>query len=101
MTRIRRYLPSLGIAIMIVYFSYHALNGDQSVLKWMHHQQEVTSLQAELSRLQVRQAQLEKQNELLRPGSLDLDYLQERARVKLRYMNPGDRLIAMADTPAH
>lgn len=101
MTRFRRYLPSFGIAIMMVYFSYHALNGDQSVLQWMHHQQEVKTLQAQLTQLQNRKAQLEHQNKLLRPGSLDLDYLQERARAKLRYMDPGDRLVAMADTPSH
>lgn len=101
MTRFRRYLPSFGIAIMIVYFSYHALNGDQSVLQWMHHQQDVKALEVQLAQLQDRQAQLEKQNKLLRPGSLDLDYLQERARAKLRYMDPHDRLIAMADTQNH
>ncbi|MBL4597264.1 MAG: septum formation initiator family protein [Robiginitomaculum sp.] len=82
---------------MIVYFSYHALSGDQSVLKWSTYRHAEAEFRVELSQLQQRAAVLEKQNQMLRDRSLDLDYLDERVRAKLHYIHPDDRIIITAN----
>ncbi len=81
---------------MIMYFSYHALSGDQSVLKWIAYQQLETEAKLELAELTLRHDQLLTQNQMLRLESLDQDYLDERIRAKLGYVHPDDRIIMLA-----
>ncbi|VAV88078.1 hypothetical protein MNBD_ALPHA06-864 [hydrothermal vent metagenome] len=95
MSQFKRFLPSFGIAMMIVYFGYHALSGDQSVLKWLAYRQQEAQVQNQLDVLQDRQQVLEKQNQMLRDGSLDLDYLDERIRSKWNFAHPNDMIITM------
>lgn len=89
-------MPSFGIAIMIMYFSYHALSGDQSVLKWIAYQQMEIEAKSELAGLIRHHDQLLAQNRMLRLESLDEDYLDERIRAKLGYVHPDDRIIRLA-----
>jgi len=95
MSHLKRFLPSFGIAAMILYFGYHVLSGDQSVLLWASNRHQEVKLQAELSEILQKQAVLEKQNQLLRDQSLDLDYLSERVRAKLYYIEPNEFVIAI------
>jgi len=88
-------MPSFGIAVLIMYFSYHALSGEQSILKWPGLKNSEVTINAELIALNKAKDDLEKQNSLLRNTSLDLDYLDERVRVKLNYIMPGDMIVIL------
>lgn len=79
----------------MVYFSYHALSGEQSVLKWLSNRHVETEVRAELSQINLQKQALEAQNKLLRDQSLDLDYLDERVRMKLKYIHPEDMIIVV------
>jgi cell division protein FtsB len=100
MSQFKRLMPSFGIAIMIVYFSYHALSGDQSVSKWIAYRQAESQAQAQLALLETRRQTLDAQNQMLRNQSLDLDYLDERVRATLSYVHPDDRIIVLSDKRA-
>lgn len=70
-------------ALTVIYFGYHTVQGDRGLLAWWHLRHEVQQAEAELQRIvAVRQA-LEHRASLLRPDNLDLDMLEERARVML------------------
>ncbi|MBW7849041.1 MAG: septum formation initiator family protein [Rhodospirillales bacterium] len=70
-------------ALTVIYFGYHTIQGDRGLLAWWHLRHEVQQADAELQRIvAVRQA-LEHRASLLRPDNLDLDMLEERARVML------------------
>lgn len=74
---------SLGLGVAILYLSAHAVTGRQGLAAYVGLQaqeRELTATQAELSE---EVAVLEARAARMRPESLDLDYLDERARVLL------------------
>lgn len=83
----------LGAAIL--YFSYHALAGNQGLAAWSELQTRETQLQKELASLQAQHDALDKSLSRLRDGSLDLDYVEEIARTKLSYVRPDEVLVAV------
>ncbi len=76
--------PVIGVS-MVVYFAYHAVQGDRGLLALGKLRGEVDTLQAQV--LDVREArfELDKKVQMLRAESLDPDLLDERARIQLGY----------------
>ena len=64
-------------------------------MKWPGLKNSEVTINAELIALNKAKDDLEKQNSLLRNTSLDLDYLDERVRVKLNYIMPGDMIVIL------
>lgn len=88
-------LPPAAIGALILYFSYHALAGDQGLSAWNGLQAEETQLETELARLEGERAALEKSLARLRDRTLDLDYVEEIARTRLSYVRPDEVLVAV------
>lgn len=84
-----------AIGALILYFSYHALSGDQGLAAWNGLQKEETGLETELDQLKVERAALEQSLIRLRDTSLDLDYVEEIARTRLSYVRPDEVLVAV------
>ena len=74
--------PLLG-AFALVYFGYHVVQGDRGLITLVQRTQQVELAQSDVARLQVERTQLAHRAALLRPESLDLDLLEERARFVL------------------
>lgn len=84
-----------GIAALILYFSYHAIAGEQGLAAWGNLQQEEETLQTEIRTLKAERVSLEKSLERLRDRTLDLDYVEEIARTRLSYVRPDEVLVAV------
>lgn len=84
--------PVIGMTV-VVYFAYHAVQGDRGLLALGKLRGEVETLQAEV--LDVRSARLELQKKvhMLRPDSIDPDLLEERARVLLGFGHPEELVV--------
>ncbi len=87
-------LPA-AIGALILYFSYHALSGDQGLAAWNGLQKEEEELEARVAELEAERAMLEKSLQRLRDQSLDLDYVEEIARTRLSYVRPDEVLVAV------
>ncbi|MET0182220.1 MAG: septum formation initiator family protein [Caulobacterales bacterium] len=74
---------SIAMGGVIVYLSAHAVTGGQGLFAYMQLQAQEEALHREISTLEVEKAALEARAARMRPESLDLDYLDERARVLL------------------
>jgi cell division protein FtsB len=85
-------LPLLG-CLVIVYFGYHAVQGDRGLLAWLSKSNEAEELRARVAALKGERAALEHKVERLRPESLDLDLLDERARAVLNLSSPDEIII--------
>ncbi|MCW8916015.1 MAG: septum formation initiator family protein [Magnetovibrio sp.] len=85
--------PVIGVS-MVVYFAYHAVQGDRGLLALGKLRGEVETLQAQV--LDVREArfELDKKVQMLRAESLDPDLLDERARIQLGY-GKADELVVI------
>jgi cell division protein FtsB len=87
-------LPGV-IGALILYFSYHALAGDQGLARWTSLQGEEERLRAEITTLKAERDILEASLVRLRDKTMDLDYVEEIARTKLSYTRPDELLVAV------
>jgi cell division protein FtsB len=86
-------IASVAGACIVGYFLYHTIEGDRGWLSMLRLQGRVNESQANLSKLQKEHDELEHRVQLLRPGSLDPDMLDEKSREMLDYSRPNDIII--------
>jgi len=91
--QLRPYLSTAALGLLIVYFAYHALTGEQGLLTSEQRDQTLAVKSAELERLVAERRDLEVRAKLLRDSSLSADLLEERARSLLGYSDPRDYVI--------
>lgn len=96
MQSLKRLIPSFLFAMMIAYFGYHALNGEQGVLNWLVVQNQINEVEVELAEAQAEREALEVRAARLRSDSLDLDYVEERATALLNIAHPRDFVVDIA-----
>jgi cell division protein FtsB len=74
---------SLGLGAAILYLGAHAVTGRQGLVAYVDLQAQERALEQRVASLEEERAQLEARAARLRPETLDLDYLDERARITL------------------
>ncbi len=83
--RLRQALIPIACIVVLGYFAYHAVYGRHGFIAWLDIQNRIDTLQHQLSEVETKRGQLDRQVALLRPESLDPDLLDERARAALGY----------------
>lgn len=78
---------------LFMYFCFHLLHGDMGYFALRGVEQKLADARQQHADLAVERAALENRVRLLRPNSLDLDMLDERARVVLGFALPEERLL--------
>ncbi len=86
-------LPGL-LGAAILYFSYHALAGEQGLAAWTRLQGEEERLTTQLAELKTQRDALDGSLARLRDATLDLDYVEEIARTKLSFVRADELLVA-------
>lgn len=76
-------LLSFGLGAAILYLGAHAVTGRQGLVAYVGLQAQERALAADLATLETERDALQKRAARLAPDTLDLDYLDERARVLL------------------
>ena len=84
-----------AIGALILYFSYHALAGEQGLARWAQLQNDETKLEADIVRLKAERDALETSLVRLRDKTLDLDYVEEIARTKLSYVRSDELVLTL------
>ncbi len=90
--------PLVGI-LVVVYFAYHAVQGDRGLLNWWRLQQEITEARPVLAALKEDAQRWEHRVSLLRRDRLDLDMLDEVARTTLNMARDDERIILLRSRP--
>ena len=80
-------------ACLAGYFVYHAVQGDRGIVAWMQLNQQIRVAEAERDKTDAERQEMERRVALLSNSSLDLDMLEERARVMLNFAHPDDLVI--------
>jgi len=89
----KRIIPSFFLAMTIAYFGYHALTGEQGVLNWIVVENDISAIEIELAEARAEREALEVTAARLRSDSLDIDYVEERARAILNVAHPRDFVV--------
>ena len=84
--------PIIG-ALLLAYFSYHMVQGQQGVLSLLQLQTKVEKAETLYASLSDERRELEARVALLRPDNLDPDMIEERARVMLNFAHPNEIVI--------
>lgn len=93
--RARKIAGSVLGALVVAYFVYGTVQGDRGLFAYISMSQEMTRAEAALNDLRRSQRGWERRVALLRPESLDLDILEERARIVLDFVNPDDFVVIL------
>jgi cell division protein FtsB len=93
--RSRQVLWQLLGACIAGYFVYHAVQGDRGVIAWIQVSQRLAQAKADLDTSNAERAAMEQRVALLSNSSLDLDMLEERARIMLNFSHPDDLVILL------
>jgi len=89
--------PVLGLSAL-VYFVYHAVEGDRGLLAFFRMTYTIAETQALLDQVAAERQALALRVSRLRNDSLDRDLLEERARAVLNYVRP-DEVIVRSPPP--
>ncbi len=87
---------SIGLGAAILYLGAHAVTGRQGLVAYVDLQAQERALEQRLESLDGERTALEARAARLRPETLDLDYLDERARITLAAGDP-DELVFVLD----
>lgn len=86
-------------ACMVVYFGYHAVHGERGFLAYVQLNKELEQAKLQATDLSDRRGAMEMKVAGLRPESLDLDLLDERARLLLNYGQASDGVVRFDGGP--
>ena len=97
--RLRPYLSTAVLLLLISYFVAHAFMGEGGLLRSNQRDATLMAKRSELSQLMVQRRDLETRAVLLRDTSLSADLLEERARSVLGFADPRDYVIRLKPQP--
>lgn len=95
--RLRRLVPSFLLLLAIAGLTMQALQGERGWRGWNDLQTEKAFLQEELDALKNQNTELRQQVELLGNNNLDLDFLDERARLVLGLVGRDETIVFKTD----
>lgn len=97
---LKRFSLTAVLAMLIAYFGYHALHGEQGALNHARIQIQIAAVEAELAETRAQRERMEDRVARLdeRTGTVDVDYLEERARAVLRFAHPSE-IVVLTETP--
>ena len=105
--RMKPYLPSAILLLLVVYLGVQALTGQRGLLSGHERDALMVRREAQLAGIMDQRRDLEVRVRYLRTDSLSRDLLEERARAVLGFADPRDYVIRVstpvaprASTPA-
>ena len=82
---------------LFIYFAYHLVHGEKGYFAYRGLQQKMIVAEHQLEDKKQERIALENRVKRLRPESLDLDMLDERARVVLGFAKPNEFVVIEAN----
>ena len=93
--RIRFILWPTIWATLMLYISFHMLQGERGLIAFWQINSEVSAAKAIQVSLLKEKSILQNRVKLLSPKSLDPDMLEERVRIMLGYSKPNETIIIL------
>lgn len=88
------FLTIIGMCLC-VYFAWHIVAGERSVFRLISVERSISTVTAQYDKERIRREELEAKVIKLRPGSIDPDLLEERARTVLGYARPDEHIVIL------
>lgn len=89
------------LGVFSFYFTINAIKGDRGIFKYMYLKNKVEMAELEKAKYKAIKKDLEYKVSMLSENSLDLDYLEERARIVLNMVEDTEYVILDKDINKH
>ncbi len=89
----RMYLPVAVFTAAALYFIFHLVTGERGLLAYIAIQRELDDASLILSELEVDKIELERDLALLYDTPINVDMLEERARMELGFVRENEMII--------
>lgn len=96
-TSISQFLATFISFGLFFYFAYHLMHGDRGYFAYKGLERKLAASQKLYDDTLAERLELENRVKLLRPSSLNLDMLDERARIVLGYVKPDEKVVVTDD----
>ena len=83
----------IAFTLVIFYFGFYAFYGERGFRKYLYLRHEVEYARTLAKQYRVKKERLAEEVRLLSPDSLDLDLLDERARIVLNFVGDDEFVI--------
>lgn len=83
--------------LLSLYFIFHGVSGERGLLKLLYLRNEISEAEQIANMYHQEKIKLEEKVKLLSSSSLDLDLLDERARIVLNFVGKDEFIILDAD----
>lgn len=83
----QNWVFGLGL-VLSIYFAYHLIQGERSYIRLIGLNQAIARETNSHEKLKTEHVELAHRVQMLRPGSINRDFLEERARSVLGYRAP-------------
>ena len=93
--RARHILWPILWTTLILYITYHALQGERGLIAFWQLQGQVSNAKQIQQALKTNKQRLQNRVYLLSPKSLDSDMLEERVRIMLGFSRPNETIIVI------
>ncbi len=87
---ISQFLATFFSFFLFVYFFFHLMHGDRGYFAWRGVEEKLKTSELKYEKTLAERQAIEVKVKMLRPDSLDLDLLDERARGVLGFMKPSE-----------
>lgn len=96
---LRTKWPVLALCLFYFYLAFHALSGNQGVMRWVDYEADIKTSRTELAALQIKRQILEARADDLRSNPLILDSLDIKSRETLFNSHPNELTIWLDPKP--
>lgn len=96
---LRTKWPMLALCLFYFYLAFHALSGNQGVMRWVDYEADIKTSRTELAALQTKRQILEARADDLRSNPLILDSLDIKSRETLFNSHPNELTIWLDPKP--
>lgn len=95
--RLGQVAPQALAAAAVVYFAFHAVQGERGLMAHKRLSEELQQTRALAEQVAEERARWENRVALLRPEGIDPDMLEERARLLLNYLRDDEVVIYLPE----
>lgn len=90
--KLKNIITNCFFFLVVIYFTFHAINGDRGVLSMVALEKELAIARAELQDVSSERHALQNRVEKFRPNHIDPDLLDEQARKVIGYARPNEEV---------
>jgi cell division protein FtsB len=94
-SRLRSVLPAAICLCVIAYFGYHSIQGRHGLLSYFQYKADLVELRQMADARAAERADLDRRVAALDPKGVDRDYLDQKVREGLGFVDPNELIIPL------